>query len=176
MTERQAKILDAALRLFSEHGFAAVSTSRIATEAGVSEALIFRHFKNKQGLLDAVLELGQNKIRDLHHSIIALTDPVEVVRKVLDIPFEVPPENYEFWRMTFKLKWEIKTYPTDYMQPLRDALESAFKQLDYTHPGDEAELVMLQIEGIAGAMVRGVLDDPKRMRDLLRRRYLPAGN
>jgi AcrR family transcriptional regulator len=51
MTEKKELILQTALRLFSEQGYEATPTNRIAKEAGVSEGLIFRHFENKEGLL-----------------------------------------------------------------------------------------------------------------------------
>ncbi|QJC53969.1 TetR/AcrR family transcriptional regulator [Paenibacillus albicereus] len=50
-TARQARIVEAAVELFAEKGFAAASTSEIAVRAGVAEGTIFRHFKTKQELL-----------------------------------------------------------------------------------------------------------------------------
>ena len=52
-TER--KILQAATKLFSEDGYNGVSTKRIAKEAGVNEITIFRLFKTKSDLLQAVI-------------------------------------------------------------------------------------------------------------------------
>ena len=51
MTDKQEKILQAALELFAKEGFKGTSTNKIAKKAGVSEGLIFRHFENKD--LDA---------------------------------------------------------------------------------------------------------------------------
>lgn len=45
---------DAAVALFSEEGYAAVTTRRIAERAGCSETLLFRYFGDKHGLLLAV--------------------------------------------------------------------------------------------------------------------------
>lgn len=50
-TDKQAKILEAAIEIFSEKGFAATSTSEIAQKAGVAEGTIFRHYKTKKDLL-----------------------------------------------------------------------------------------------------------------------------
>lgn len=50
----KAQIRGTALRLFAEDGFDAVSVRRIATEAGVSPALVLHHFASKQGLRQAV--------------------------------------------------------------------------------------------------------------------------
>lgn len=51
---RKQQILDAALNLFAQHGFAATSTKRIAQEVGVTEGLIFHYFPSKADLLMAV--------------------------------------------------------------------------------------------------------------------------
>ena len=48
--ERRAQIIDAALNLFAEKGFTGTRTREIAAEAGISETLIFQHFKNKETL------------------------------------------------------------------------------------------------------------------------------
>ncbi|MFC4307054.1 TetR/AcrR family transcriptional regulator [Cohnella boryungensis] len=50
-TEKQVRILEAAVEIFSEKGFAAASTSEIAQKAGVAEGTIFRHYKTKKDLL-----------------------------------------------------------------------------------------------------------------------------
>lgn len=47
-------ITRAAVELFSEEGYAAVSTRRIAERAGCSETLLFRYFRDKRGLLMAI--------------------------------------------------------------------------------------------------------------------------
>jgi len=46
----RAAILDAAERVFLEHGFSAAPMSRIADEAGVSKGLLHHHFDSKVGL------------------------------------------------------------------------------------------------------------------------------
>lgn len=53
--EREALILEAAGRLFAERGFVGTTTRAIALESGVNEALLFRHFKNKEDLYTALL-------------------------------------------------------------------------------------------------------------------------
>jgi len=50
-TDKQIRILEAAIEIFSEKGFAATSTSEIAQKAGVAEGTIFRHYKTKKDLL-----------------------------------------------------------------------------------------------------------------------------
>jgi len=54
--ERRKAILDAALKLFSEKGFSGARTREIARIAGISEGLIFQHFRNKEELYAEVLD------------------------------------------------------------------------------------------------------------------------
>jgi TetR/AcrR family transcriptional regulator len=55
-TDRRTQLLDIALNLFSQKGFDSTTTKEIATAAGVTEAIVFRHFQTKQALYQAVLE------------------------------------------------------------------------------------------------------------------------
>ncbi|GAC1658753.1 MAG: hypothetical protein NVS9B15_20660 [Acidobacteriaceae bacterium] len=57
-SERKAQILRTAAELFSQQGYEGTKTSQIAREAGVNEAIIFRHFTNKEELYWAVLEVS----------------------------------------------------------------------------------------------------------------------
>lgn len=52
---KRAAVLDAAMVLFSEHGFDGVSMDQIAQSAGVSKLTVYSHFGDKEGLLSAVV-------------------------------------------------------------------------------------------------------------------------
>ncbi|GLC29625.1 TetR/AcrR family transcriptional regulator [Clostridium omnivorum] len=52
---REEEILEAAIKIFSEKGFSAATTSEIAKEAGVAEGTIFRYFKTKKDILIKVM-------------------------------------------------------------------------------------------------------------------------
>jgi AcrR family transcriptional regulator len=54
--ERQASLIAAAASLFARKGFNGTTTKEIAKTAGVSEALVFKHFPTKQKLYGAILE------------------------------------------------------------------------------------------------------------------------
>src|SRR3954453_970873 len=54
--ERRLQIARVAMRLFSERGFRGTTTKEIAQAAGVSEAIIFRHFATKEELYTAIID------------------------------------------------------------------------------------------------------------------------
>lgn len=64
--ERTEQIKQAALRIFSLHGYKGTKTSTIATEAGISEGLIYRYFHSKEELFTTLVqELIQEASREL---------------------------------------------------------------------------------------------------------------
>jgi TetR/AcrR family transcriptional regulator len=58
-------ILDAAARLFSEHGYDGVSMRRIADAAGVSKANIYHHFASKEALYFAIMRRSAQELTSL---------------------------------------------------------------------------------------------------------------
>jgi len=54
--ERRLQILAVAVSLFSQKGFRGTTTKEIAQAAGVSEAMVFRHYATKQELYSAILD------------------------------------------------------------------------------------------------------------------------
>jgi AcrR family transcriptional regulator len=56
--ERRRSIVKAALPLFARKGFARTTTKEIADAAGVSEALVFKHFPSKAALYEEILRVG----------------------------------------------------------------------------------------------------------------------
>ncbi len=54
--DRRSQILEIAIDLFSRKGFSGTTTKEIAAAAGVTEALIFRHFATKQDLYTAIID------------------------------------------------------------------------------------------------------------------------
>lgn len=72
---RPPEILAAARVLLEQHGFAAVSMAQIARRAGVSEATVYKYFRNKQDLINQVLnEWATPFIEYLQREIVLRTD------------------------------------------------------------------------------------------------------
>ena len=77
MENTRDRILEAALRLFHEHGYRGATTAEIARQAGVAEGTIYRYFKDKKELF------------------LACVEPVieEAVRRELALPAEGSPRE-----------------------------------------------------------------------------------
>ncbi|MEQ9186802.1 MAG: helix-turn-helix domain-containing protein [Cryomorphaceae bacterium] len=153
MTEKQQNILNAALKLFAQEGYASTSTSKVAQEAGVSEGLIFRHFKSKEGLLHAVLQKSKEAAHQVFSNIVMTNDPNELLRKTLEMPFSIPSSDYEMWRLTYALKWQTDGYDIDSMEYVKVALRNAFNKLGYDDPDAETEVIFMFLDGAASALL-----------------------
>lgn len=53
---RQEQILDITLEIIAENGLAGVNLSEIAQRVGVVPSALYRHFENKEALIDALLD------------------------------------------------------------------------------------------------------------------------
>ncbi|WP_164509897.1 TetR/AcrR family transcriptional regulator [Lacticaseibacillus porcinae] len=62
LSPKQQAVLAASLELFAQKGYDATSTADIAHHAGVSEGTIFKRFRTKEGLLQAILGPFLNRV------------------------------------------------------------------------------------------------------------------
>lgn len=65
---RQEQIAQAALRIIGEVGLPGLSIAKIAQQVGISASNIYRHYANKEEVIDAVLDLVQHWLMDNIHA------------------------------------------------------------------------------------------------------------
>ena len=87
------------------------------------------------------------------------------------MPFLIPEDDYEFWRLQFKLKWELNLNSDTKLEPLLVKLEKSFRQLGYDNPKMEAHALMYLIDGIGGAILKGSSIDKDEFRNFLIKKY-----
>lgn len=107
MTTRE-KILEAALKLFSEKGFNGAVTSEIAKEAGVAEGTIFRYFPTKKDLLfsvanPVVVDSLKSIIEDFRNY-----SPRELLEAVIQNRLEIISQNIDLVKILIS---ESQFYP-----------------------------------------------------------------
>jgi AcrR family transcriptional regulator len=69
------KILNAAIDLFSEVGYAAAGLGEIIDRAGMTKGALYHHFDSKEALATAVIEQGANLTRDAFHRVCQSSSP-----------------------------------------------------------------------------------------------------
>ena len=82
---RPGEILDAALTLFVERGFAATRLDDVARKAGISKGTLYLYFKNKEVLFRAMVqEMVLPEVEQLEQQVAHYRGPIqELVRKLV---------------------------------------------------------------------------------------------
>ena len=71
------RILHQALRLFSQKGYDAVSVEQIAIAVGIKAPSLYKHFKSKQEIFDAIFEETARRYEDFTDSISVHVEDLE---------------------------------------------------------------------------------------------------
>ncbi len=176
MTEKQRLILDAALKLFARDGYNSTSTNKIAKEAGVSEGLIFRHFRNKEGLLDFIVQQGLEIMKGELDKTGLLKDPRAKLKASLLLPANIVEAKPDYWKVQVSLKYmnhEIaeKYHESEFMENALALLLDAFTELGYKNPALESQLMMMIISSLFLSLVHGDIDNHDELMEFLVKKY-----
>jgi AcrR family transcriptional regulator len=117
--ETQARIMGAAIRLFSKQGYNKASVDEICAEAGISKGAFYHHYKSKQELFLALLD---SWLRTIDHAIEASKDktvPETFMQMTESFPYlfetagEGLPMFLEFWLQASRDKkvWDASIAP-----------------------------------------------------------------
>jgi AcrR family transcriptional regulator len=80
---RRQQVLDVAIRVFAERGYAAASTLSIASEAGVGEPTIYRYFASKRVLFLAAFDRSSTALLERWRALAAESpSPLEAIQRI----------------------------------------------------------------------------------------------
>lgn len=168
--ERRTRILDAALKVFSEKGFHGATTRELAKAAGVSEALIFRHFPSKEDLYAALQtyccrsKAGEKAemLANLSDSTASLVTLVHYLMAKMLRPLEaVPPEEQALHRLLANSFIEDGQFATGFMESagkdfqlkLESCLTAAIKAGDAVDLPVRAHVGASMVKHLAGMLM-----------------------
>jgi AcrR family transcriptional regulator len=102
--DRRQQIVRIAIQLFSQKGFDGATTKEIAARAGVSEAMIFRHFATKRELYAAILDqkaqdAGADEFWAAMRDVAATRDDRRLFQSLAQHMLEKHREDYAFVRL-----------------------------------------------------------------------------
>lgn len=128
------KIKEAALRLFAQHGYAAVSMRQIAAEVGVQAGALYNYTSDKQALLFELLQDHMNEVMQALENVDLTGDPVVALRRLthFHIHFHEPRRDEIF---------------LSYME-LRNLTPENFKKIEEYRRGYETHLQAILNRGV----------------------------
>jgi AcrR family transcriptional regulator len=81
--QRREQLISVATKLFAERGYEATTTAAIAEAAGVTEPILYRHFRSKQDLFVAIArEMSDLTLRQWNAHVAGTSDPAEAIRRI----------------------------------------------------------------------------------------------
>lgn len=101
-SERRALIEAAAGRLFGERGYEGTTLDRIATAAGVTKPILYRHFSSKSALYLALLERHRADLPSFVSPELAGSSLEDALETILDRWFAYVAERGFAWKMLFR--------------------------------------------------------------------------
>ncbi|SFS70541.1 TetR/AcrR family transcriptional regulator [Sphingobacterium wenxiniae] len=170
---RKERIMRVALSLFATKGYADTSTKEISIEAGVSEALIFKHFGNKEALLMHLIKAGYRRVLSHHRGMLTYTNPSEFIKNMVLLPSKLVADEPLFWKLQERLSHNLfsRQQHEQFMKPVQPVLTKAFAELGYDKPELETRLLLLIIDMLWKREVTGDLEDSLTMAALLQEKY-----
>lgn len=93
--QRRAQLIEVALEVFAEHGYAQTTMDVVAQHASVSKPVLYQHFENKRDLFFTLIDLQFDALRDSITSRMQSVDPdAETVDE--DVTYQAVRGVFEF--------------------------------------------------------------------------------
>ena len=150
MPPARDRILKAASRLHRKHGFEALSLRAVAAEVGVTPMAIYRHFRDKDALVAAVVEAGFARWEEYLAKAVTASTPLEIIERALFAYADFALDEPNAFRLMFltarpsipAAPASLASSPSPSAQALIDATHRAMESGDLARD-DPAELILL---------------------------------
>lgn len=150
---KREQILKAALQLFAKEGCETVSTKKIAAQARVSEGLIFKHFGNKQGLIEALYAQQLKGLERVCENLEQLSHPKVLLSEILALPFLIKEKHFHFYKWHINLTGHRIGYSNPLAPLVTPKLEVAFKALNVKNTAVEIATFWIIFSGFTQALI-----------------------
>jgi AcrR family transcriptional regulator len=169
-TARREQLLDVATQLAVDEGFHAVSVEAVARRAGITRAVIYKHFRDLHELLEAVVDretsralaqVSETTLGDLSEG-----DPRELMLESLDAYLSAVRDHPTTWRLVLMppegapkiLRHRIEQGRRSVLAQLAKAVRPTLRGANV----DDAELTARILSATSDEYARLVLTDPVR--------------
>jgi AcrR family transcriptional regulator len=169
--QRREQLLDVAHALVSEHGFHAVSIEAVARQAGITRPVVYGHFADLPGLLEALIEREAARALSQLDTVVPsdLTDgdPAELLLAALGAYLRAAEANPATWRLVLMPPEGAPAAMREHIARGRAAVVAQLA--DVVGPGfgsgaesPDPELTARMLSAVADEAARLLLTDPVR--------------
>jgi AcrR family transcriptional regulator len=150
----RAKLVNAALELFSARGYVATSVDAIADSAGVSAGLLYHHFDSKAALLNAIFEQSLADVQATFAAADREGDARDRLPALLRSAVAIVPRHRHFWAVWYGLRMQQDVLKTlgpsvfQFTKAIVRTLEKYLEDIEWPEAAIEAQLLFAQIDGL----------------------------
>jgi AcrR family transcriptional regulator len=161
--EARAKIMEAALTLFGEHGYDQTSVRMIARAAGISQGLMYNYFAGKEQLLAELFRVSMRDVRE-SFALASAGAPEARVEGLIRGAFAIIRRNQKFWRLSYGVRMQpavlaaIGPDVPSWLDEIQETVERYLHEAAVPNARIEAEILFALIDGVAQHYVL----DPQR--------------
>lgn len=153
------RIVQSALHLFAQHGYAATSVREIAREAGVSQALLYNWYRSKEALLEAIFERSRRNVRASLRTALKQRLNGGGLEMLVRSALQVMRKNQSVWRLSHQLRLQPEVLPeigdadlwSDVLVPEATRL---LQEAGSTRAAVEARALVAALDGAAQSYIR----------------------
>ncbi len=169
--QRREQLLDVTAELAIEQGFHAISVLSVARRAGISRPIVYEHFGDLNGLLEALIQregsraldqVRATRLRDLSSG-----EPIELMLDSLRSYLTAVEENPTTWQLVLlppegAPELLRKSIAKGRRAVLTNLIDAVAPSLDPSADGPDSELTARLLSAMADEYARLVLADPVR--------------
>lgn len=113
MSDTKQKLIQITRQLIDDQGVDAISMRELGKELNLSRSAMYRHFKNKEDLLAAVVTENFDRLNSgIHQLFETVNEPRKLIHAVLCTYFDYGIKNKEHYRLMFQKQWDKTLYPS----------------------------------------------------------------
>jgi len=106
---RREQILESAVELFQRNGYHATGMDEIGATAGITGPAIYRHFKNKEDILETLLmEMSEQTLAAAQALVLEAATPAQALRSLVEFSADALLENPP---LAYVAQYERRTLP-----------------------------------------------------------------
>ncbi|OGW36620.1 MAG: hypothetical protein A2010_03350 [Nitrospirae bacterium GWD2_57_9] len=157
---RRDQIMRATLKIIARKGVSSLTTAALAREVGMSEANLYRHFRNKDDIFMATITQVREMIQENLKKVLAgSTDPVLILKRFFALQVQLMEENGGITRLMFSEELHVHQHLRekilDTMYTVSEKLASLLKD------GQKAGVIRKDIDTVTTvlmfmAMIQGL--------------------
>lgn len=152
---RKQQIAQAALSLVSSHGVKELSIAGIASRVGLVPSAVYRHFKNKDQVIEAILDLIEKNLLENVKVVVAATpEPLARLHLLLQLHMQLIQDNQGILRLVFSE--EVMHGPPARKAAVQSTVATYLKAVaGLVHQGQEEAVILgdLAAEAVAVAFL-----------------------